>query len=63
MDDVEVAQYILEGKCPVCKHVLPRHSIVCDTEAYDRLLRLKNTVAKYKLVEQMKNIEDKKKND
>ena len=59
-DEIEQAQRILEGRCPACGHKLPGHSIVCDEEEFSRLLKLKNTIAKNKMINTLKELKEKK---
>lgn len=58
--DVEIAQRILEGRCPVCGHIEPSHSILCDKEEYNRLLKLKNKIAKTAIIDTLNEVKDKK---
>ena len=62
MDDhvVEQIQRILEGRCPDCGKYPPNHSVLCDSEEFNRLMKLKNTVAKNSLLDAMHKVKDKK---
>lgn len=60
IDEIDYIQRILEGRCPACGHELPEHSIVCNQEEYDRLLKLKNAIAKRNIIDTVKKVKDQK---